>query len=240
MPKAKKTTKTTTVKVSKPESNDSFVDKMQNDLQNNQSYLNIILGGLIIIILGVLVFNWFNKTDGTIGPSQDSTQAENTDVSKDALPGTYTVKAGDTLFTIAEQYYNDGYKYSEIVKENKLANENTVEIGQKLVIPKIESEMTMSSDSPTPTMSPETSPAMSPSPTPVMTNIPTMNNTMTDQNTWGEKITGDSYTIKTGDSLASIAARAYGDVNAYDKIAKANKISNPDSIEIGMVLKLPR
>ena len=57
---------------------------------------------------------------------------------------------------------------------------------------------------------------------------------------WGEKIAGDTYTVTDGDWLSTIAARAYGDVYAYQKIAVANNISNPDLILPGQVLKLPR
>jgi 5'-nucleotidase len=57
---------------------------------------------------------------------------------------------------------------------------------------------------------------------------------------WGDKITGTSYTVQAGDWLSKIAGRAYGDVMAYQKIAEANKITNPDTIEVGTVLQLPR
>ena len=37
-----------------------------------------------------------------------------------------------------------------------------------------------------------------------------------------------------------VAGRAYGDVMAFDKIVKANNIQNPDLIEPGTVLSIPR
>ena len=61
-----------------------------------------------------------------------------------------------------------------------------------------------------------------------------------DTTVWGPKITGDTYTVVEGDWLSTISARAYGDVMAYNKIAVANNIPNPDLIEPGQVLKLPR
>jgi nucleoid-associated protein YgaU len=60
------------------------------------------------------------------------------------------------------------------------------------------------------------------------------------QTTWGGPISGDSYTVVKGDWLSTIAARAYGDVMLYNKIAQANNISNPNIIEVGTVLKIPR
>lgn len=249
MPRTKKTTKTESrisSKVSKSKTEDSsIIDKMQNDLEGNQSYLNIILGGLIIIILGVLIFNWFNKSEGNIGPAQDTTQSANADVSKDNLPGTYTVKEGDTLFTIAQKYYDDGYKYSEIVKENKFTNENVVTVGQKITIPKLEVETAMASNNPTaaPTASPENAMTPEPSMTPAasaMQNEKMGTGGAINQTIWGETITGKTYTVMYGDWLSTIAGRAYGDIYAYKKIATANNLTNPDSIEIGQVLKLPR
>lgn len=44
----------------------------------------------------------------------------------------YTVKAGDTLSRIANEY---GLTYQEIANENKLSNPNLIYVGQKLTIP---------------------------------------------------------------------------------------------------------
>ena len=57
---------------------------------------------------------------------------------------------------------------------------------------------------------------------------------------WGPKIDGATYTVVEGDWLSTISARAYGDIMSYSKIAEANNISNPDLIEPGQVLKIPR
>ena len=53
-------------------------------------------------------------------------------------------------------------------------------------------------------------------------------------------ITGDSYTVVKGDSLWSIAVRAYADGYKWTEIAKTNNLSHPNVIEAGQVLKLPR
>jgi len=52
----------------------------------------------------------------------------------------------------------------------------------------------------------------------------------------------ETYTIRSGDSLAAIAKRAYGDSNQYLAIFDANRSvigSNPDLITVGMALQLP-
>ena len=54
--------------------------------------------------------------------------------------------------------------------------------------------------------------------------------------------THDTYTVKSGDSLSKIAKQFYGDAMKYNKIYEANKdqISNPDLIQPGWVLKIPK
>lgn len=192
----------------------SYWNKISEETQSNQSKLSLVLGALIILVAGVLVFNYFNKPKQEIGPSQEISQTE--DVSPENLPGQYTVKEGDTLFTISDKYYKDGYKFSEIVKENNLSDENSIEVGQVLQIPKLALEQ------PVDPTEPETATGGG------------------DTTIWGPKIEGDTYTVTEGDWLSTIAARAYNDIMAYPKLAAANDIQNPDLILPGQVLKIPR
>ena len=235
--------------------NDNFLDRIQNDLEKNQSYLNLILGALIVVVLGVLIFNYFNKPDvdeGNVTPQAEQiTTDEEGNVTKENLPGKYTVKEGDTLFTIAQDYYNDGYKYTEIVKENNLPGEG-LEVGQEITIPKLEDALAAvdpeASGSPEASASPEVSPeAMaqaSASPEMQASSAPSWSDTGTggaqNQTVWGEAINSDTYTVQANDWLSKIAGRAYGDITKYEAIAKANNITNPDTIEVGTVLKIPR
>ena len=52
----------------------------------------------------------------------------------------------------------------------------------------------------------------------------------------------DTYTVISGDSLSKIAKNFYGDAMQWKKIHEANKdqISNPDLIQPGWVLKIPK
>lgn len=183
-------------------------ERLQEDIRRNNSYLNLILGALIVIVLGVLIFNYFNR--GRLGPSQQAGPQTQGDISKDQLPGKYTVKQGDTLFTIAQKYYDDGFKYPKLVASNKLANENLIEVGQVLEISKLAEKENQGIGG------------------------------AENQTIWGEKITSDTYTIQEGDWLSKIAGRVYGDPLVYDRIAKANNLQDPDLIEPGMTLKIPR
>lgn len=50
----------------------------------------------------------------------------------------------------------------------------------------------------------------------------------------------NKYVIQRGESLATVAEKVYGDRNAWVRIAKANNITDPDHIEVGMELVIPR
>lgn len=200
--------------------NQSLLQKIQAELQLNMSYLNLALGLLIVLVALILLFNYFKKGQQNLGPAQQTVSEEQSQVQKNVepanLPGKYTVKDGDTLFAIAQNYYQDGYKFGAITKANSLTNPDVLEVGQVLDIPKLEEEK--------------------------VTTAAENNGTggAINETAWGEKINGDSYTVVEDDWLSKIAGRAYGDVMAYERIAQANNISNPDLIEPGMVLKIPR
>lgn len=222
MPKTKSKVKKTVIKqeiINEP----SLLQKLQDQLKLDQSYLSLVLGLIIVLIAGILVFNYFKSSKPSLGPADQTTETAQTDVSPENLPGKYTVKEGDTLFLIAQKYYNDGYKYTEIAKDNNLADINSIKTGQVLEIPKIEGNIAEATVTPTPTNTEELGTGGA-----------------DNQTIWGEKITGDTYTVVAGDWLSKISGRVYGDIMQYNKIAEANNISNPDVIEPGTVLKIPR
>ncbi|MEK7616802.1 MAG: LysM peptidoglycan-binding domain-containing protein [Patescibacteria group bacterium] len=217
----------------------NYLEKMSYDVKSTQSKVSIVLGALIILVLGILVFNYFRGGKETLGPAQQ-TETTADDVSPENLPGKYTVKEGDTLFLIAEKYYKDGFKYPEIAKANNLTNVNAIEKGQVLEIPKLTQEVAEIPSAPSPSLSPLPSPSPLSS-DPVQPQVTKeLGKGGGDTTIWGSKIEGDTYTVVEGDWLSKIAARAYGDIFAYKKLADANNISNPDLIFPGQVIKIPR
>ncbi len=232
MPKIKKTAaKKAVVKKTQTQTTNfnpkSLSEKIQSDLKNKQSSMSLVLGALIVIVLGVLLYNYINKPNLPNTTTQ-SAQTQTGDVSKNALPGKYTVKAGDTLFKIAQNYYNDGYQFGLIVKANNIVDANNISVGQVLEIPK------MTKATPTPSYTP------TPSPTPTAAPVSDQTALNPASTSWGAPITGTTYTVVQGDWLSKIAGRAYGNIYAYQKIAQANNISNINEIEPGTVLKIPR
>lgn len=49
-----------------------------------------------------------------------------------STPKTYTVKAGDTLSTIAKKMLGNANKFNELAKKNNISNPNLIQIGQVL------------------------------------------------------------------------------------------------------------
>ena len=129
----------------------NYLEKLESEIQSNQSKVSLVLGALIVLVIGILVFNYFNQGKSSLGPAQQTQIEDQQDVSKENLPGKYTVKEGDTLFTIAEKYYDDGYKYPEIANANSLTNPDQLEKEQVLQIPKLELQ---AQASPTPSAPP--------------------------------------------------------------------------------------
>lgn len=137
---------------SQPEVFETNVQKPSDpSFRRFESIVSLGLGLLVVIIAITLLFNYINKRNNNIsvpGISTDSTQTENSAENKEStssgsvastnLPTTHTVAAGESLWKIAEKYYQSGYNWVTIVKENKLANANSIEVGQKLSIPKAE------------------------------------------------------------------------------------------------------
>jgi len=209
----------------------NYFEKLEGEVQSNQSKVSLVLGALIVLVVGILVFNYFNKNKADLGPAQQTEVSQEEDVAPDKLPGKYTVKEGDTLFTIAEKYYSDGFQYSEIARANDLKNPDLLETGQIIEIPKLESQIAQV---------PETQATPQPSASAEPKQEQSLGTGGGDTTIWGPKIDGNTYTVTEGDWLSTIAARAYGDIMAFDRIVKENNISNPDLIEPGLVLKLPR
>jgi len=117
--------------------------KFENDTQKtswSESYTSLILGMIVVGIIGFIIFSFINRES----PETSSVKVETSDekVSGEeksvTLPGTYTVVAGDHLWSISEKFYKSGYNWVDIAKENKLENPNILHVGNKLKIPDVE------------------------------------------------------------------------------------------------------
>lgn len=88
----------------------------------------MVLGTIVIVVVGVLVVNYF-KDRGTTIPGLSEERR------------THTVVAGETLWSIAEKYYGSGFNWVDISNANNLDNPGAIETGQKLTIPDVTPEL---------------------------------------------------------------------------------------------------
>ena len=141
----------------------------------------------------------------------------------------YTVKAGDTLWSIAESETGSGYNWADIVEENDIKDPSKVEVGTKLNIPKQIGEKIAPTVVPEVSQTEVTKAQLSESPSPTLSPSPTI----------APEVGGKEYTIKSGDTLWDISVRTYGNGYRWAEIASLNKIPNPDLIYPDAKIVLP-
>ncbi|WP_233208611.1 LysM peptidoglycan-binding domain-containing protein [Planomicrobium sp. MB-3u-38] len=160
---------------------------------------------------------------------------------------TYTVKAGDTLYSIAQRFNTT---VAKIAAANNIANVNLLRIGQVLIIPGTSTAPPPATSTTYTVKAGDTLYSIAQRFNTTVAKIAAANN-ITNVNLLriGQvlKIPGTStapppattvkYTVKAGDTLYSIALR-YNTTVA--KIAAANNITNVNFLRIGQVLIIPR
>lgn len=212
--------------------------KALKNLKLNESKISSILGGLIILVVAIMVVNYFRN----LKPGDTSLPATQTE----ATPSTqtiHTVERGESLWSIAVDYYGDGYKWTEIRDANDLSNSDDVKVGQEIIVPEIETESPIAQASSTPTVqtaTPEASSIASATPQSTIKPIATPDTQKPSDEASAGQIQGDSYTVVHGDTLWDIAQRAYGDPYKWTEIASANHLVNPNLIHAGNHFVIPR
>lgn len=211
-------------KKEKTNTNESILDKryefdIQKLMDNSNSYKSLIYGIVTVVVLFIVIALGIRSLSQNKAQIDD--EAAMTQKVTESAPDTrYEVSSGETLWSIAEKEYGDGFKWETIAKANNISDPTTLDKGVRLVIPKIISEQPKSA-----ILSPAPEPESLALPTPELANA---------------KITGDSYTTVHGDYLWEIAVRAYGDGYRWVDIARANNLSNPNLIFSGNQLSIPR
>lgn len=141
----------------------------------------------------------------------------------DVIPAaTYSVKSGDSLWTIAKRNH---LSVSELASANNLKSSSVLHQGQKLIIPAKAGAPSHASRAPS---------ATAVSSTPAETHAKSI-----DQGTGAAPRSSDktvSYTVKSGETLGQIA-RMF-DVKSRE-IALANNITDPRNLRAGTVLIIP-
>lgn len=172
-------------------------------LKLQESNISMVLGAVVLIVVAVMVVNYFKN----LNPASVYKTGANTE----NLETKHTVTAGESLWSISQKYYQDGYKWSEVAKANNLPEPYTIEVGQVLSVPDSKKE------------------------------VPTFEKEQpSSDSTTESSISGATYTVVKGDDLWNIAVRSYGDGYQWVKIARENNLVKPDLIHSGNVLTIPR
>lgn len=176
--------------------------------------------------------NTTNVKSGVVKPYSNSSNNVNyqnnqaIQVIPSALPAgnTYQVKPGDTLYSIAFRYGRD---YRDLASDNGIAAPYNITVGQNIrLTPATASVLPASQNSVT-----DNSQAQSSVKSTVTTNI--SNKTDAVQTT--DKITGDFYTVKAGDSLMSISRKSGV---SYSNLIRINHLQKPYGIYTGQRIYL--
>lgn len=190
--------------------NDGRLKRLLKSIRLNESTISMVLGALVIIVVGALIFNYFRGVEQPkkeeLQPGEVKLIEEEGELVPEGLPVEYQVEKGDDLWHIAERFYGSGYNWVDVAQENNLSNPNIIYVDQSLTIPRaavikpLAAEMTA----------------------------------------FGPVIEGSQHVVEKGDHLWGIAVRAYGDGFQWTRLAQANNIANPNIINPGDVLSIPR
>ncbi len=197
--------------------------KILKTIKVHEQQISMVFGVIILLLAAVFVIKYVKnlKNDTTVNEtaaSQDSTQ-------------THIITKGETLWSIAENYYQQGSDWKMIANANNITDPIKLEVGQKITIPSI---------STIPSSSPQVTEIVTSSPAPVAPTATPIPQITKEAASTTSDISTTSYTVIKGDTLWKIAVRAYGNGYKWIEIARANHLHNPNVIHTGNVFVLPR
>jgi nucleoid-associated protein YgaU len=145
-------------------------------------------------------------------------------VTNQANSTSYTVAAGDSLWSVSEKVYGDGYQWKKIADANNIQGSHTIATGQKLLIPRV--EMISATSTTEPARGGATASAQ-------ITQSTNTNHSTATVSTPSGTIT---YTVVRGDYLWKVAQDKCNDPYLWSSIARQNKLDKPSIIHSGNVL----
>ncbi len=114
-----------------------MIEQLKQKLNNPDSLVSLFLGIAVVIVIGVMMANYIRGKQTPTKVAEVPQSAEQNATGSAAMGTTYTVKAGETLWSIAAGTIGSGYNWVDIQEANKLTNADSIEVGQKLAIPKV-------------------------------------------------------------------------------------------------------
>ena len=133
----KKVTKAKVSKVVHPAKAAVKKEGFLSQIKWGESYTSLFLGAVVVVVALVLVFSFIRSRNLLNHGQTGSTSTVAKEEAAKRLPKTYTVKAGDHLWSIAEKYYGSGYNWVDLAYANNLENPGTIYVGAKLIVPDV-------------------------------------------------------------------------------------------------------
>lgn len=199
---------------------EDIIQKWIKKLELNENTVSTVMGGLVLLVVGVLFYNYYtNGKNGADSPTPDtSDQVGAIGETSSTSTSAYTIREGDTLWSIAEEKYNDGYAWVKIAEANELVNPNVIEEGQTLDLPNLPQMQTTGQVVDTPDVSGESEITQE-----------------TDVRAPSTRV------VARGEYLWQIARDVYGDGHRWVEIWELNRgqIANPNVLLVGQELRMP-
>lgn len=111
---------------------------LKSKFDSTDSLVSLVLGLAVVLVIGMTIVNYVkSKTQVATSTTKQEQAAAATGTTGEtaSLPTKYVVKAGDTLWSIAQVYYKSGYNWVSIQSANTLSNPNMLDVGTALTIP---------------------------------------------------------------------------------------------------------
>ncbi|KKQ75318.1 MAG: hypothetical protein US96_C0013G0012 [Candidatus Woesebacteria bacterium GW2011_GWB1_38_5b] len=99
------------------------------------SYISLALGIIVVIAIAAVIAAFVRGNRYRVSTPPPTEQI---DISEESVQRTYVLQEGEGLWDVAVKFYGDGFKWTELVKANKLDNPDFIAPGTVLIIPALQ------------------------------------------------------------------------------------------------------
>ena len=120
----------------------TFRKRVEN-VKWQDSYSGIVLAAIVVVVIGLLVANYFTKSRGQIGTGENTAETVS---QEEASSKTYKVVSGDSLSLIANKVYGSYDYWPVLARVNNITNPNIITPNQELKLPEKSQAETMKTE----------------------------------------------------------------------------------------------